>query len=322
VADQNNATLALSIHGDETLGNEGEIYVQKVGLYRGSGSDKTTFTDAAVAQKSQDYAQIFQQERQKIGGGSVVIKDNSFDTRGGGMEPGNIPMVQLFSKTPWVYNEKRLPFDDNEYAKELKASVEKAVPLSGAGGSGPTTTGDAAAASADASSVAATSSCASTGSADSAVQLAMQYAWPDGSHGAAQEPAYTKAIKAAQAAGWYTGGGATLGNDCGAFVTTVMRNSADPHYNDPGGPTATQEQYMKDHPEKYQSLGTMTDTSKLRPGDIAITAEHTFMYVGKHSGWNGDSASASLPDRAPNADTVQFKDITGTPFQWYRLIGG
>jgi hypothetical protein len=101
-----------------------------------------------------------------------------------------------------------------------------------------------------------------------------------------------------------------------------MRNSADPHYNDPGGPTATQEQYMKDHPEKYQSLGTMTDTSKLRPGDIAITAEHTFMYVGKHSGWNGDSASASLPDRAPNADTVQFKDITGTPFQWYRLIGG
>ncbi len=320
VADQNHATLALSIHGDTTLPDEGQIYVQKDGLYRGSGSNKTTFNDSQVAQKSQAYAKIFQEERQKIGGGTVVIKDNSFDGRGGGMEPGNIPMVQLMSKTPWVYNEKKLPFDDKEYAKELEASVKKAVPLSGA--ADPAGGGGGGGGAADAAAVAATANCASTGSADSAVQLAMQYAWPDGSHGAAQKPEYRQAIIASKLKGWYIGGGFTPGNDCGGFVTTVMRNSADPNYNDAGGPTATQEQYMKSHPEKYQSLGTMNDASQLRPGDIAVTAEHTFMYTGKQPNWDGNIASASLPDRAPNSGTVEFSDINGTPYKWYRLIGG
>jgi N-acetylmuramoyl-L-alanine amidase len=128
IADKSNAALALSIHGDPTLPDPGEIFVQKVGLFRGQGSNKTVFTDAGIATKSQDFANIFKQQRESVSGNNVVIKDNSFDGRAP-LEPGNISMVQLFSKTPWVYNEKRMPFDNQEYAKELESSVEKSVPL-------------------------------------------------------------------------------------------------------------------------------------------------------------------------------------------------
>jgi N-acetylmuramoyl-L-alanine amidase len=126
VADDNKAVLALSIHGDPSLPDSGEIFVQKVGLYRGSGSNKTVFNDDNVAKKSQDYAKVFKQEREKVEGGSVVIKDNSFDGRAG-LEPGNIPMVQLFSKTPWVYNEKKMSFDKDKYAEGLENAIKKVV---------------------------------------------------------------------------------------------------------------------------------------------------------------------------------------------------
>ena len=126
VADNNHAALALSIHGDSGLPDQGEIFVQKVGLYRGSGSNKTVFSDAGVAQKSQQYAQTFKKEREKVESGSVVIKDNSFSGRVG-LEPGNIPMVQLFSKTPWVYNEEKMPFNKNTYAKGLENSIKKVL---------------------------------------------------------------------------------------------------------------------------------------------------------------------------------------------------
>lgn len=124
VADTNHAALALSIHGDPGLPDPGQIYVQKVGLYRGSGGNKTTFKDAEVAKKSQQYAEVFKEERQKAEGGNIVIKDNSFDGRVG-LEPGNIPMVQLFSKTPWVYNERKMSFDKDKYAEGLENSIKK-----------------------------------------------------------------------------------------------------------------------------------------------------------------------------------------------------
>jgi N-acetylmuramoyl-L-alanine amidase len=139
IADKNNAALALSIHGDSSLPDPGEIFVQKVGLFRGQGSNKTTFTDAGIATKSQNFATTFQQQRQSISGSSVVIKDNSFAGRAP-IETGNISMVQLFSKTPWVYNEKRMPFDGQEYAKELESSVEKSVPIGGSPASSTSTT--------------------------------------------------------------------------------------------------------------------------------------------------------------------------------------
>jgi N-acetylmuramoyl-L-alanine amidase len=126
IADDNQAVLALSIHGDPGLPDSGEIFVQKVGLYRGSGSNKTVFNDDDVAKKSQEYAKVFKQQREKSEGGSVVIKDNSFNGRAG-LEPGNIPMVQLFSKTPWVYNEKKMSFNKDKYAEGLENAIKKVV---------------------------------------------------------------------------------------------------------------------------------------------------------------------------------------------------
>jgi hypothetical protein len=310
VADNNNAALALSIHGDAGLGNPGEIYVQKVGLYRGDGSNKTTFDNQQVAKKSQEFGNIFKEQREQVSGKDVVVKDNSFDSRGIGMESGNIPMIQLLSKTPWVYNEKHMPFDDQEYADELIASVKKAVPISGTAAANTdnlTTPGNSA-------------GCTPSGSIQAAVQLAMRYAWADGPHGLDLKPEYAKAV--ADHPGQYSGG--CDGADCGAFITRVMRDSgADPNYNDKEGNTVAQKAYMDAHPEKYENLGTKTSTEGLQPGDIAITAEtHTYMYVGpqsSHPNFKGDAASASLCTRSPNASNTYFVDAAGIPFTWYRL---
>lgn len=321
VADKNNADLALSIHGDSTLGNPGEIYVQKTGLYRGTGAGKVSFTNDDVAKKSQQYADDFKKAREDTSGHSVVIKDNDFTSRGIGMEPGNIPLVQLLSSTPWVYNEKKMPFDDTEYAKELEAGVEKAIP----------TTGPVADPSVDPADNPTTQSDSppcdntSSGTIQAAVNLAMKYAWSDGSHGLTPNTAYKAAI--ASHPNEYKGG--CNGADCGAFVTRVMRDSgADPKYNyGPGsgkeGNTSSQKAYMDAHPEKYENLGNKTSTADLQPGDIAITANtHTYMYVGPqadHPTFKGDSASASMCDRMPNASNAYFIDIENVPFTWYRL---
>jgi len=305
-ADNNNAALALSIHGDSTLANDGEIYVQKVGLFRGAGSNKVTFDNAQVATKSQNYADIFKEQREKVSGGNVVIKDNEFNSRGIGMEPGNIPMVQLLSSTPWIYNEKHMPFNDREYAHELEAGVKKAVPASGA------------------NRVNSGSGCAApSGSSQAAVDLAMKYAWPDGSHGLTPRDTYAQAVQAHPKE--YRGG--CNGADCGAFVTRVMRDSgADKNYNQSECNTVCQKKYMDDHPEKYENLGTKTSTKDLQPGDIAITRDtHTYMYVGPqkdHPDFKGDAASASQCERMPNASNTYFTDVNGVPFTWYRLKGG
>lgn len=320
VADKNKAVLALSIHGDSSLPDEGQIYVQKVGLYRGEGSRKTVFKDEEVATKSQNYAKIFKQEREKVGGGRVVIKDNVFDSRGIGMEIGNIPMVQLLSETPWVYHEKRIPFSDTEYAKELVAGVKKAVPKKAAisselGGSLPAVD--------SVLSTDSSESCSPSGSVQAAVDLAMKYAWPDGPHGLTPNKAYAQAI--ASHPKEYKGG--CNGADCGAFVTRVMRDSgADKKYNEKECNTACQKAYMDAHPNLYKNLGTKTSTAGLEAGDIAITANtHTYMFVGdqsKHPEFKGNSASASLCQRMPNASNAYFKDVEGVPFTWYRLKQG
>lgn len=169
--------------------------------------------------------------------------------------------------------------------------------------------------------------------AGNAVQTAMNYAWPD-YHPApylVMKPEYQAAINKAKAAGEYVGGLDHPGVDCGGFVTRVMRDSgADPNYNwgpnDPRqGPTTSQQAYLDAHPEKYERLGPMTDTSKLLPGDIAINSSHTYIYVGKQPGFNGNSASASVSFtesgwRTPMASNAYFSNSSGS-FIWYRLKG-
>ncbi len=175
--------------------------------------------------------------------------------------------------------------------------------------------------------------CDSTGSGTiaAAVQKAIDYSWPD-YHAAPylkMKPSYKTAINKAVGNGEYVGGNGNPGVDCGGFVTRVMRDSgADPNYNwgphnSQQGATPAQQAYMDAHSDKYEKLGAISNTSKLQPGDIAINSEHTYMYVGKQSGFNGNSASASVSFtgdswRTPMASTAYFSNSAGA-FIWYRL---
>jgi hypothetical protein len=163
------------------------------------------------------------------------------------------------------------------------------------------------------------------------VKTAINYSWPD-YHNAPylnMKPSYKAAIDKAQANGEYVGGLSHPGVDCGGFVTRVMRDSgADPNYNwgphdGRQGATPAQQAYMDAHPDKYQNLGTKNSTADLQPGDIAINSEHTYLYVGKQAGFNGNSASASVSFtgeswRTPMASNAYFSNSAGS-FTWYRL---
>ena len=329
IANRANAALAVSIHYDDgqPWASMGEVYAQVVGGYRqntagmGRGTGKITFKDAAVAAKSKQYADVFAKERTTIEKHNVIVKVNSFDGRSG-LAQGNLAMVQLFSKVPWVYNEvgaKPTPLSNkhvDQYAEGLVKSVEKSLGGSGKGNNQSSTT------STDAPGCVGG---AASGSIQAAVALAMKYAWPEDIHGMDKKGEYSAANRKAVSKGLYYGG--CDGVDCGAFVTRVMQDSgADPSYNKkPGGATNVQEAYIKAHPEKYKSLGTKTSTSGLQAGDIAITEYHTFMYVGPvkdHPAFKNIVASASLCSRAPSSSGLDFNDYKGNPFRWYRLIGG
>jgi N-acetylmuramoyl-L-alanine amidase len=312
VADQAKADIAVSIHGDPGLADDGQIYVQKNGLFRGSGDNKTVFNNSDLADKSQKYAALFKTDRERNGGGNVVIKDNSFDGRDP-IEPGNIPLVMLFSKsTPWVYNESKMPFDHNKYAAGIVEGIEKSI-------------GRATATGAPSGAVDATcpDSASAAGSGD-AIATAFNFAYPDGRKTLTMKATYATAIKAAQRRHEYVGGTKYPGIDCGGFITRIMRDSgADKDYNAYQGPTSQQQKYMDDHPEKYQKIGPVINTGKLQPGDIAITDNHTYMYVGpesSHPSFKGNAASASWDDYAPTANNTYFADTHSQPFDWYRLI--
>lgn len=213
------------------------------------------------------------------------------------------------------------PGDGNnttQYIKDVKSWIAEMVALANKGSSGAT---------APSSTDTNCSSAAGGAVIGDIVKTAINYSWPD-YHPAPyliMRPSYKAAIERAQANNEYVGGLNHPGVDCGGFVTRVMRDSgADPNYNwGPGspkqGPTPAQQAYMDAHPEKYQRLGPQTSTANLQPGDIAINSEHTYIYVGKQAGFNGNSASASvLSWRTPMASNAYFSNSAGS-FLWYRL---
>ena len=98
----------------------------------------------------------------------------------------------------------------------------------------------------------------------------------------------------------------------------LIRNSGyDEGYNyqGKGGPTSTQERWMK---ENWHHIGssTIVKPEELQPGDVAINAAHTFVYTGEVDGFGSKIASASLDERAPMADTNQQPTQAG--YNWYR----
>lgn len=175
-----------------------------------------------------------------------------------------------------------------------------------------------------ASGVSDTATCGSGDGAavGNAVQTAINYAWPQ-YHAApftTKKPSYEKAVQAAQAAGKYVGGLQYPGVDCGGFVTRVMQDSGvDPDYNKDKGGTKVQRAYMIAS-GKYTEIHPAS-TADMKPGDIAVNDDHTYMYVGKNPGFESDIASASVSFtgqswRAPMAGHEKPADPN---YRWFRL---
>jgi lytic transglycosylase, catalytic len=84
-------------------------------------------------------------------------------------------------------------------------------------------------------------------------------------------------------------------NDCGKYVSTVMRASgADPDY--PSAGTSIQRNYVMNSP-KYTIINTKSP-SDLQPGDILVNNGHTMLYIGDQGNGNV-AAEASLGDHPP-----------------------
>ena len=146
IANNAHAALAISIH--DQAGSSGGIafatgnnivYYQSVGDYRATpNGTQITFSDAALAATSLRYGQIFQTQRATAEGHTVRAQgDTGYDLGTRGLAAGNIWIVQLLSKVPWIYNEAGgnsagqsglNPADMQRYANGLVAGVEHCIP--------------------------------------------------------------------------------------------------------------------------------------------------------------------------------------------------
>lgn len=147
--------------------------------------------------------------------------------------------------------------------------------------------------------------------AQNIVQTAINFAWDTPDHGPNEtdaKPEYRSAMRE------FNGSTGTLPfSDCGVFVATVMiATGADPSYPKRG--TSVQLEYLRNHPEKYQLIEGVNDSSQLVPGDILIFAAepsgHTYIYTGQSI--NGyTSVGASLGDHVPEVTPTYFSQTTG-----------
>lgn len=324
-ANATNAALAVSLHstpGDFGVPNDHwGVTPQEVGRYRQNWSNdkKKTFDNAQLAQSSQQYANIIAEERNKVGDKTKVAPLDASFTTDRVKAHGDISIVQLFGKIPWVYNEVgQTNFSAEKYAEGITNGIEKALAGSTATNGSP-----------------ATSSCGAV--AGSIIQTAINYAW-NKKHDPEYLPKdnYLEDSKKAQAEGKYTGANGGPNNDipgidCGGFVTRVMQNSGVDRDYGGGGNTDEQKKWMEDHPKKYQTLGSsITSTDNILPGDIAVNHNHTYIYLGDTGkktdpNWDGNAVSSSIRGnsypygKAPAAAGADFDN--GGPYYWYRVIG-
>lgn len=234
-------------------------------------------------------------------------------------DPGAAAQTVQVSAYPGAYS-KHQPAAQGYIDQYWEAAPEIPLPIPINGGAAPG--GNSATSVSD--SCAGSGTNAPPGSVGALLETIKKYAWPDyrdfGSPGAMElTPAYAAAIKAAQGRGEYVGGYDRPGVDCGGFVTRAMRDSgADPEYNNKNGPTGTQKAYLESSP-KYRKVAP---SEPLMPGDIAIKVGHTYFYVGKLDGFNGDSASASVQSSAGSGDgraPMAGPNDTRSDYDWYRL---
>jgi N-acetylmuramoyl-L-alanine amidase len=149
IADRANADLAISVHDDHSQSASFQATYDQRGrpgptgryhaMYRGRGAHRTAFALPSVARMSQRAATVIAQARSRAQGRRVTVRENSFTGRAP-LEPGNLALVQLLTRRPWVYNEMGAKTagstrtamsigSETGYAKGLLVGVEEAVPL-------------------------------------------------------------------------------------------------------------------------------------------------------------------------------------------------
>ena len=126
-------------------------------------------------------------------------------------------------------------------------------------------------------------------------QTALALSWPDRSHDVKDpKPEYTKALEEVGLSN-YSEEWVRIGSSCDAFVATVLRFSgADPDVVCCGA--ANMLNYFATHPDLYEEIPNLDNSSNLQPGDIRARPSHVEIYVVDESG-TGRIASASHGDR-------------------------
>ncbi len=302
IANDANAAIAVSLHstpGRFGSADVGWVTPQETGLYRQTGSNKKTFSDAKVAKTSQDYSEKILTARKEAEGG-VAIHKLDFPASRGLPATGNISIVQLFSKVPWVYNEAgQTGLNTNKYADGVARGIISALGQSDAGSS------------------------ATCGGGGDLIGTLQEYAWPEYHAAPYLKRTDAWAKVADDPKSHYVGGSVSgvKGIDCGGFVTMLVRNSGfDPDYNKGKGATgsASDENSQWGYLDKNWKKINPSSTKDLEPGDVAINSSHTFIHVGDVEGFGDVFASASYSTsgngRAPMAGG---DDISG--YTWYRI---
>ena len=163
--------------------------------------------------------------------------------------------------------------------------------------------------------------CSSSSGGGDFINYVKRYAWPERTVRTDKKPDYEKAIEKAKSENRFTGGTCYGGGvDCGAFVTTILNDSGfDKNYNYGGesgkaGPTGVQRAWAETN---WQTLGngSSINVADLKPGDVAHSPGHTFVFVGNIEGFDSNIASASLCEYAPKAGG---ESLTSPSVTWFR----
>lgn len=137
-------------------------------------------------------------------------------------------------------------------------------------------------------------------------QTALSLSWETNTHSITDvKPSYTSAL-ATIGLNNYADRFVQIGASCDAFVATVLRFSgADSNVVCCGAVNMLN--YFASHPELYEEISNLGNSSNLQGGDIRVKASHVEMYVIDETG-AGKIASASYGDRTSDHAIGYYPD--------------
>ena len=145
---------------------------------------------------------------------------------------------------------------------------------------------------------------------------ALALSWGDRSHALNDPKSEYRAALNAVGLGSYGDTNVQIGASCDAFVATVLRYSgADPNVVCCGA--ANMLAYFSSHPEIYEEIPNVGNSSNLQAGDIRVKPSHVELYVIDESG-TGRIASASYGDRTADHGISYYSDSS---YRIFRLKG-